>query len=387
MFFCDIDEFSFVIRYELDETIAKIEDHQKELLFNGLDEMLNLSDIFGKPEQAKGMYGYDVVWSYSDLIRIAYSTTRLDMGMHIHFTASGTKDMLIKGYDQLKIIRLINQFVADNKPYLTDWHMSKVDVAMDFVDEGISVDKIGHAYNAGDIVLATTIYDKDSGALMERKSKATVSTVVNDGTINTIYIGSRKSKSNLVVRFYNKKLEQQENKNKRYTSVMESCDNWVRYEYSFRHDYAKAITKYVRGNLDTLTCSDLFQWLVAKCLERLVLYKVTYTDNDGEIEVSQEYHESIDIMIANSSNNANILRIEPEPLNNLYDYFRWQTDNDSGLIGWLWKVREIYGDKAVEGFFETCKIALRRYNPSDSDKKYIKLSNMLYMDRDDCPWI
>jgi hypothetical protein len=383
MFFVDVDEMSFVIKYEQDESITNVDEQTQELLFNRLEKALRLVDIFGEREEKSGAVGYDTVYAYGDMVRISYSQKRLDMGMYVWFSASAVKDyLIIKGIDQIELINIIDDFVMSQNPELTDWHLSRIDLACDFVDMAISVNDLGVAYNAGRINLITTYEDKKTFEIKMRPSRSTVSTVVNDGVINTIYIGSRKSKSNFLLRIYNKKLEQQENRNKRYMQIMNSCNDWVRLEFSFRKDYAKAITSYLYDNLTELNMSDFCKWLMARAVERLAIYEIK-KDKDGQLKL--ELHETTEVISKASDGSDDLLSLPPEPINNLYDYYLWQTNNDSGLIGWLWRVNEVYGRQAIDDFYARLDEQLYNYVPSDNDQRYVKKSDKY--DNQKCPWM
>lgn len=382
MFFVDIDEMSFVIRYEQDTSITTVDEIKQELLFKRLEKALRVVDIIGEREEKSGAVGYDTVYAYDDMVRISYSKKRLDMGMYIWLSASAVKDYIIKGFDQLDLINIIDDFVMSQNPDLTGWHLSRLDLACDFVDMGLSVNELGVALNAGRISLITTYEDKKTFETKERPSRSKVSTVVNDGVINTIYVGSRKSKSNFLLRIYNKKLEQQENRNKRYTEIMNSCNDWVRLEFSFRKDYAKAITSYLYDNLTNLNMSDFCKWLMGRAVERIAIYEIK-EDKDGKFKV--ELHETTEVISKASDGSDDLLSLPPEPVNNLYDYYLWQTNNDSGLIGWLWRVNEVYGRQAIDDFYARLDEQLYNYNPSDNDQRYVAKSDKY--DNQKCPWL
>ena len=383
MFSVDIDQMSFVIRYEQDTSVTTVDEQTQELLFKRLEKALRLTDIIGERVQKSGSVGYDMVYAYADMVRISYSQKRLDMGMYVWFSASAVKDYkIIKGIDQLELINIIDDFVMSQNPELVDWHLSLIDLACDFVDMALSVDDLGTALNAGRISLITTYEDKKTGQIKERPSRSKVSTVVTDGVINTIYVGSRKSKTNFLFRIYNKKLEQQENRNKRYTEIMNSCNDWVRLEFSFRKDYAKAITSYLYDNLTSLNMSDFCKWLMARAVERIAIYEIK-EEKDGKFML--ELHETTKVILNASDGSNDLLSLPPEPINNLYDYYLWQTNNDSGLIGWLWRVNEVYGRQAIDDFYARLDEQLYNYVPSDNDKRYVAKSDKY--DNQICPWM
>lgn len=382
MFFVDIDQMSFVIRYEQDTSITRVNEQTQELLFKRLEKALRVVDIIGERDVKPGAVGYDTVYAYDDMVRISYSKKRLDMGMYVWLSASAVKDYAIKGFDQIDLINIIDDFVMTQNPELTGWHLSLLDLACDFIDMGLSVNDLGVALNAGRILLATTYEDKKTGQIKERPSRSKVSTVVTDGVINTIYVGSRKSKSNFLLRIYNKKLEQQENRNKRYTEIMNTCNDWVRIEFSFRKDYAKAITSYLYDNLTNLNMSDFCKWLMARAVERIAIHEIK-EDKDGKFIA--ELHETTKVILNASDGSDDLLSLPPEPVNNLYDYYLWQTNNDSGLIGWLWRVNEVYGRQAIDDFYARLDEQLYNYNPSDNDQRYVAKSDKY--DNQKCPWL
>ncbi|WP_235164937.1 replication initiation factor domain-containing protein, partial [Escherichia coli] len=113
-----------------------------------------------------------------------------------------------------------------------DIRLSRLDIAIDFVDEDVLVTKIY------DDLLSEELIIKNKGNRIITDDK--IRTIGNSGVIQTIYVNSRKGDS--FMRIYNKKEESIINNNIDMQRALE-CSNWTRFELELKGTYAHNATK------------------------------------------------------------------------------------------------------------------------------------------------
>src|SRR5699024_6988464 len=136
----------------------------------------------------------------------------------------------------------------------------------------------------------------------------------------TIYIGSRQS--NAMLRIYNKKEEQEHNKNSRFKSLVKNTKKWIRFEGEFKHDYIKKLGK----ELAKVSNLDIVGYLIAELVKHW-----TFLDCDEKV-----------IPIWQSIINAasNPLQLKDDPVvNPIYKTINYYIDG--GSLGVLWRIKKI----------------------------------------------
>ena len=167
----------------------------------------------------------------------------------------------------------------------------------------------------------------------DRQSVRNMSAIDKDGAYETVYIGSRKGKTNGYLRIYDKRQEQIQSMGYRYDEALQH-QSWVRFEASFLHDYAHQIT----SELLRSSTQDL-QKLIAKYISDRYRFIDTST---GEVTA---FTDDL-IGIAAGVNPAALNTASPRDntLRQSIEYLR----AGSGLYATLFKTFKLWGDGADE---------------------------------------
>ncbi|MDL2274050.1 replication initiation factor domain-containing protein, partial [Oscillospiraceae bacterium OttesenSCG-928-G22] len=206
--------------------------------------------------------------------------------------------------------------------------LSRVDLTADYInyDNSINPDTIYEDLKAGTCI----ILDHKNRSLIRSKSA-----IDKDGKYSTIYLGSRKSKTNCFMRIYNKRLEQIQTMGFRYDEALQ-YDSWIRFEAVFRHDYARAIGADLIENV--LTPADLQQFIAQKITE-----KFRFFDFDIEKKAYKMKDYTQDLLDIASTYKFDVLRSEAPTDNDLRQTIIY-LQKSSGLYSTLFKVNEVWGD-------------------------------------------
>lgn len=271
-----IDWLSFTIKIQNEKQLREnfIQDIFKNLL---LDD-LNLDF----EEKIYGRYNYNSCYSFNNMINIyfnkVYNKSDVDylvkQGVHIEFSGSGCRliETTFKSWQQYFNLILKNYEV----------NFSRIDIAMDDFNKLLNFNTIEKKIKKGEIISKT----KKRGIIGDINK---IESLDNKGQqkSRTFYFGSRKS--NLFIRFYDKKLE--------VLSKNKSCDfeTWQRYEIVLKKEKALSFVDNFKnnGNLGEIYKSIInnlikfvdpqgenkSRWPVSK-------FWVKFLDNAGSIELA-----------------------------------------------------------------------------------------------------
>lgn len=286
--------------------------------------------------------GYDYTRRFvcdNGAIFLACHTQHPNQGILLKFSAGGLREYLKNiGISILDIVERLEKL-----EYLEEVHFSRLDFAVDFFDDdrtnlsdlSSDIDKgIVSYYNAGN-----------------QRNKLKIKTISSDKEIQTIYFGARTS--NLMIRCYDKRAQQLEMKNPEFYDVAKKCKSWVRFEAEIKHDLARKLM-----NVSEVCENDLeFE----KKLASLVLSRFVLRKKSGEYHFVSEIFSEIA--------NGNICSVVVENKNHNQDLERskdWYKSDNAGLIGTLYKIKALYGEKAVVQYFSELYEALNKYKPTQS---------------------
>lgn len=362
---CDIDEISFVF---LPEFNGKFEEYDAFCvdIVEKLYELLHFEIGTTNHEKLeKGFSGYTSVLSFDDWqILLAWCETSPNMGVFCKFTGQGLKNYLSKikaVYPGFEVYDLAKAFDSITDYFAGVARASKIDLAIDFINEGLEVNEIIQKLENG-----SRIYNH-----LERTNTSKIGYVASDGNVETIYVGSRKNKGiQALLRIYDKKIEQMETKGIFYQEAKNSSD-WVRFEASYRQKYANQI-----GN-DLLLCdspSDLSGLIFRRFTDR---YRFGYAKN--------EYWNTTKVMLAMADLDFDVLLSTDKRKNDLIRTFDYLT-NSSGLESFLYKISQIYGAGSIDEFFEAVKKDYyETYTPNDDVINFLN-KNLEELKTQKKPW-
>ena len=172
----------------------------------------------------------------------------------------------------------------------------------------------------------------------EKYSRRTLECIMKDNRVDCLYIGSRKANTKSFMRVYDKKLEQIQKSGFRLQEALQ-CEDWTRFEVSYRQAYAHQITEQLK-NLNSNI--ELSQFIASKILD-----KYRFVDMNTE-----EYTEfTSDLLKVARNSNYSALRYEAPTNNSLTNSIRYIIKG-SGLFAVLFKIENIWGEKAITEFFD-----------------------------------
>ena len=355
----DIDEISFVCLTSFSGQWNEYETHAIEVC-DKIDELLGLEKFTISYKQTDQSFaGYNRCVDFDSFnILLCYHSDLPNMGIYLKFSGQGLKEymkMRDERGDPISYIELVQQFMKIKDYFGGEARVSKIDFAIDFIDEGLIVDDIYKELQHSSI--QSVALDKKSGKLKLRKNNSKLSVHAVNNEVQTIYAGSRKNKGNsLLLRIYDKKIEQLSKRGIYYLQAKKSSD-WVRFEASFRQKYANQIGE------DILQCTNNQE------LAGLIFRRMT--------DKYQFYHETGEpwditkVMLVYANDNFDLLQTNPTRKNDLVTTYYYLLKN-SGLESFMFKIQNIYDsydtsadDSVINEFFEAIKQHFKNeYKPS-----------------------
>lgn len=324
----NVDELTIVIQPNPD-TIGKCPDHWSQIaneLSEIIAEKLSLPSLFGTMTKEQiSPQGYTTSYSFENMpyfLRIAFHEGYFKMGIIIKFSASALS-LYQQAYENsykepLGVYEILDKL---NEPYW-NMHLSRIDFCADYFNFPLSV---------------SDIYNNIKGKKFKiinykgNRNHTKMSALEIDMEAKTVTIGSRKKGSNSFLKIYDKLTEQLEN-NGRYAQVAQQFQSWVRFEVTFRGQYAKKLTKLILS----LPSRDMLQQFIAnKILEKYCLI-------DTETRQLTEYSEAL----IKFSTVAPPL-VTTSPRNNQLMQSIHYTLKGSGFFPMLEKVKQIWGISEV----------------------------------------
>lgn len=346
-----VDEFSLVLFLPTEEVC---ENWVKAAYFM-INEFIELSKIellLGKviDTNEKKPKAYSQALTIENVpyyFAIAFHDIFQHMGILVRFTGQAWAVYQQKYYEHFGKRINIAEFLKMIDSLLYTYRLSRIDLTADYINYG---DLSPH-----------TIYNKlidETYCVLDHNGKNTkrkISAVQNDMETETFYIGSRKENSQLLLRVYNKKAEQINTNGFRLNEALE-CENWSRFEVSFRGTYAHQITEQFENiNSDI----ELSQFIASKICDKYRFADVStgsYTD----------FTNGLLALVGNSDYPA--LRTE-NPANNNLNKSIAHIISGSGLFPVCYKVGMIWGIKAEKELFQMLYDVYDRYYRKEFDKK------------------
>lgn len=362
-----IDEITIVLQIT-QQLKNKYNPHQFEWAIvaeNIIDTFIDTSDfqlIFGdKIPESRPPQGYTNAYSFGNhnfYIAVAYHHLQMSMGIVVKFSAQSLD--FYSEASRLKIYEFLQNIQSTD--YTT--RLSRIDLTVDYFDEGINVSTIYQNLKDKKIDTFREVTNKKTGELNYRRNSLKYSGYIKERDVPTIYMGSHQSKSFL--RIYDKKREQIEKKGVKLDVALRSTD-WVRFEGVFRNEFAHQLSE----ELLMIQNDDELANLIACTM--LQKYRFMYQDN-GVIDCETEYTQ----MLLDSINNNKFVLKSPSSRNfelakNLH-YLLF----GSGVITTLYKIRAIWGDQGVSVFLMFMIEFLKDFKPNDDCRYWLRKNKTDY---------
>ena len=309
----------------------------------------DLINVFGyKLTEKRAPNGYQTAYTYGEHIfyfAIGYHPLHMNMGIVVKFSAQALSYFCEK--TNLQVYEFL-QKVAD-----TDYsiRLSRIDLTCDFIDEDIDTTKIYQDLIDSKVGIFREIEGKDIDNPIYKRVFLEYKGFANKDEIPSIYIGSPQSNSQM--RIYDKKREQIERKGTKYQKAL-NCNNWVRFEAVFKHEYAHQITKQLLTTRNNIEFANLIACIMVQ------KYRFMTIGNgiaDCETNYTQMLIDCINInnfaLKAPSSRNHDLARS--------IAYICY----GSGVMNTLYKVKTIWGSSAVNNIILHALNFLKNWEPNE----------------------
>lgn len=355
-----VDEFTLVLQpikrpYSIGEwpgmAINLISEFVKlskiEFILGTLDEAIN-----SLPQgYSHGFVFKDAPYYFS----IAYHTDFIQMGVCIKFSAHAWMEYR-KQYQLLYTSPMqLHQFfksINDNALYTS--RISRVDIAIDFINENIKVNTIYNQLSKKNQIVKTAA---------GRNNNSILSAITKNNITSTFYLGSKGKNIKALLRVYDKKLEQIDTMGILYDEAL-ARDSWIHFEAVFKGRYAHDISE----KLETIKSNtELKDLLVSALTDR---YQFYYAKSNKLTNYTKQ--------MLNLLRQKNFLFNSPSPRMNLLERSQSHIINGSGLFSYLYKVQDIWGHEGLKKSLAFLYKEFENYEPNNDVVLWLEKYSTLY---------
>lgn len=306
----------------------------------------DLISILGKKfQEMRAPNGYQTAYTYGEHVfyfAIAYHPLHMNMGIVVKFSAQALDYYCER--TGLKLYELLQKVVD------TDYsiRLSRIDFTCDYINEDVDTTKIYQDLIDSKIAVFREHRKKDTDNVIYKRCFLHYQGFIKKEEVPTIYLGS--VQSNAQLRIYDKKREQIERKGTKYKKAL-NCNNWVRFEAIFKHDYAHQITEELLKIQNDIEFENLIACVI---LQKFRFMKMDNGIADCETDYTQMLVDCITFnsftLTAPSSRNYDLARSV------VYLIY------ESGMMNTLYKIKDIWGDKAIVAFIAFITKTLKTWN-------------------------
>lgn len=327
-----------------------------ENLIYKFEEQSNFRTVYGdKSIEPKAPSGYLNAYTYgihNFYLAVAYHPYQLSMGILIKFSAQAL-DYYCEN-TMLKIYQFLQQISYPDYTH----RVSRIDFTADYIDLDIDTTEIYHSLCDGKVAVFRDYISKKTGNAEYRKVPLQYKGIAREREFPTIYMGSVQSNSEL--RIYDKRLEQIERGGTKYQKAIQ-CKNWVRFEGVFKHEYAHQIT----AELMKLQTDNEFVNFIALTLSQKYRFMVA---DDGVVSCPTEYTQMLIDCITQKNFKLRAISSRNYELTTSIAYIF----SGSGVMNTLYKLKTIWGMKAVLGLIEyIIEVLENDFRPNDDCRYWL----------------
>lgn len=338
-------------------------DIASEIIFE-LEERLNLIDILGERGlMKKAISGYSIGYSYGyhDFsFAIFYHPQYARMGVLVKFSAQALA--YYQGQTNLYVYEVLQKMQSQ----LYQVRCSRVDIALDFINEGINITEIQNQYNNKELKIL--VMRERNGKIEQIAKSHSIHGITEGSEFQTIYLGNRENP--LYMRIYDKKVEQINSKKGSRRSEAEEYDNWIRFELEIKKDYAHDLTEAL---LNT-NCQTEFKELILGFFIQKFYFVTVENDEYVPTPFMQkiiEMKNDKSIVLFKSVNTRNT------ELSKSFLYIL----KSSGVITALYKILAIWGKNGLnESIKSVINYIKNEYNPNRDCIEFLKNNGKEYKD-------
>ena len=337
-------------------------DIASEIIFE-VEESLNLIDILGERSlMKKAISGYSVGYTYGNhdfSFAIYYHHQYARMGVLVKFSAQSLA--YYQGQTNLYVYEVLQKMQSQ----IYEVRCSRIDIALDFINEGINITEIQNQYNNKELKIM--VMRERNGKIEQITKSHSIHGITEGSEFQTIYLGKRDSP--LYMRVYDKKHEQISNRGSRCSEAKEYND-WVRFELEIKKDYAHSLTEAL---LNTNCQTEFKEIILGFFIQKF--YFVTVENNKY---VPTPFMQKIidmkndkSIVLFKSVNTKNT------ELSKSFLYIL----KSSGVITALYKILTIWGKTGLNESIKTIINYMKNeYNPNRDCIEFLKNNGKEYKD-------
>ena len=352
-----VDEFTLILQSPDKVKVTDWPDTVDKILETFLHSS-RLTRLFGPMSPAAKMQaGYTSGLTFDNrpwYLTISWNEDMPTMGICVRYSAHAYaiyKEAYKEQYQANLDIAVFLDMVQDDV-YTT--RLSRIDLTADYFDypdellpdRQLSPDLIYERLKDGSYVVRNR---------NDRQSARNMSALDREGRYETVYIGSRRGKTNGFLRIYDKKQEQIQTMGYRYDEALQ-YESWVRFEASFLHDSAHQLTEQLLSG--SMTTQDLQRWIAKHITDK---YRFVRSETGEATEFTADL-----LGVAAGSSVAALSMPSPRDnsLRQSIRYLRdnsglystlykalciWENDADKQIMDFLWKDYERYKDALTMG--------------------------------------
>ena len=354
-----VDELTLSATVDVTDTERWPEDALDIVKALGVDT--GIIEHLGDPMPApSALMGYTTGFDYgthSFLCKASFNDTRPSMGVALRVSA--------QALDQWRFVS--NKHVREMlKGALTmkdaQVRVTRIDLAVDFVDEGLSVDEISQAVNESTV----GFFKEQRDGILREISKGR-RTHGKEGEVQTLYLGTRRKNSRWLARLYDKAAEQTSRKGPHLAFALKQSD-WKRLELELRHGFADQAGSFLAECLDdTIADNATARYLHLGC-------QCWHLDDEGKPDVEEPWSEALvrgELVPPFISDYRSLLDLE-----NSYAYHA----TDSGLISLLNRVEGVWGPDAPGAVMGALLVEQHKAEVKDAVKRWLHANAKDYRD-------
>lgn len=322
--------------------VSLYSEHVREVF----EELLEMEKVYSQPvEYGRGVRNYDTVYYYGfekSQIFYKYNSKNASNGISIEFKARALREYL-KSYKTKKQCEINVHHILKKLSSVFDIRLSRVDIAIDFIDESLSVNNLANQIKYDEILI------KNKGNRIVSNDK--IRTLGNSGTVQTIYVNSRTGDSFL--RIYDKK-EEAITKNSIDSFKAMNCNDWTRLELELKNTYAHNITS-LFVNCDNNN-NEFLSLLYGVFIQFFKFFKIITYDDKGHpiLEYAGFYQHIID------NNNSDIIHVDGHESNNASEFgLKYQNLFKNGTMTFLKMFWVAHGEEAFDELVEKMKVDMK----------------------------
>lgn len=325
----DLDDWPATVKHIVDDFV-----HRSEIeKFWG-----DLALMTGKrPQGSSAALTFDKVpWYFA----IAWHGTEPKRGVTVAFSAQAWAEYQAAYRETYGLTPNVADFLRMIQSSSYSMRLSRIDITADYLNYGDAVN-VHRIYKA--------LEEQDMVVLDHRdiNSKRKFSCITNDWNVQTITIGSKKENTPAKLKIYDKRTEQIVKSGFRLDEA-KACDNWTRFEASYRSSYAHQISADLLDIGQHFDAEDeesagiYVRYLVSKILDKYRFKIVDTGEMASFTQVLQDLAEDGDFQALRSERPEN--HTMRESTNHLC--------RQSGLMPLLFKVENIWGADAIDDYWQ-----------------------------------